>query len=133
MGDRGATGVSKRAMVVGWVLTALPAALMVVSGVAKFVQPPGMMEQMAPHGWTGGRMMAVGAVEIACVVLLLLPRTVVLGAILTTGYLGGAVATHAQVGEVEFVAPVVFGVIVWLGLYLRDARVRALAPLRHLS
>lgn len=130
MDDRGTVGVSKRAMVAGWVLTGLPAALMFMSGVAKFVQPPGMMEQMAPHGWTPGRMTALGAVEIACVVLLLMPWTAVLGAILTTGYLGGAVATHAQVGEIEFVAPVVFGVLVWLGLYLRDRRVRALAPLR---
>lgn len=117
--------------IAGWVLTCLPAAIMLMSAIGKFVQPPQIMEGMAAYGWTPQRVTVLGVVELACVVLLLVPRTAVLGAILTTGYLGGAVATHAQAGEAQFVAPVVFGVVAWLGLYLRDARLRALIPLRR--
>lgn len=60
------------------------------------------------------------------------PRTAVLGAVLVTAYLGGAVATHVRAGE-PFSIPIVIGVLVWAGLYLRDARIRALVPLRHSS
>jgi hypothetical protein len=58
-----------------------------------------------------------------------IPRTAVLGAILMTGYLGGATATHARVGE-PFYLPIIVGIVVWLGLFLRDARLRALIPVR---
>jgi hypothetical protein len=67
--------------------------------------------------------------ELTCTLLYVIPRTSVLGAILLTGYLGGATASHVRVGD-SFIAPVVFGVLVWLGLFLRDARIRALIPLR---
>jgi hypothetical protein len=63
------------------------------------------------------------------VALYAIPRTKVLGAVLLTGYLGGAIATHVRIGE-PFVAPLVLGVLAWLGLYLRDEKVRALSPLR---
>ena len=69
----------------------------------------------------------------ACTVLYLIPRTSVLGAILLTGYLGGAVATHVRVGGPLFsvIFPVIFGVLVWGGLYLREDRLRTLLPLRR--
>jgi hypothetical protein len=69
-------------------------------------------------------------IEILCVILYAIPQTAVLGAILLTGYLGGAVATHVHAGEPWFF-PVIMGVIVWLGLVLRDPRLRELAPLRR--
>lgn len=121
------------AVVAGWVLMCLPAALMVLSGVMKLVQPPEVMEGMSKLGWTSGRVTVLGVVELACAVLLLVPRTAGLGAILVTGYLGGATATHAQAGEVQFVVPVLLGMMAWLGLYLRDPRVRALVPLRSVG
>jgi hypothetical protein len=68
-------------------------------------------------------------VEIACAVLYAIPRTSVLGAILLTGYLGGATSTHVRAGEPFYLA-VGTGIVVWLGLYLRDERLRALIPLR---
>jgi hypothetical protein len=68
-------------------------------------------------------------VEIICVILYAVPQTAVLGAILLTGYLGGAVATHVRAGEPWFF-PVIVGVLVWLGLVLRDPRLRSLVPLR---
>jgi len=72
-------------------------------------------------------------VLLVCTVLYLIPLTSVLGAILLTGYLGGAVATHVRAGEGLFslVFPIIFGVLIWLGLYLRDDRLRALVPLRR--
>ena len=120
-----------RMAIAGWVLTVVPAGFMLMSSSGKFLQPPPVVEGLSKFGWTSERLTALGVVEVACVVLLLIPRTAVLGAILVTGYLGGATATHAQAGEALLVAPVLFGVIIWLGLYLRDARVRALVPLRR--
>jgi hypothetical protein len=74
----------------------------------------------------------LGIVLLACTLLYLFPKTAVLGAILLTGYLGGAVNTHVRASGswFEILFPVVFGIIVWLGLYLRDARLRTLVPLR---
>jgi len=69
-------------------------------------------------------------VEIACAIIYLIPQTSVLGAILLTGYLGGATATHVRVGEPVFM-PVIMGVVIWLGIFLRDRRVRALVPIRR--
>jgi len=74
-------------------------------------------------------MLALGIVEIACTIIYLIPQTSVLGAILLTGYLGGATATHARVGE-PFIFPVLLGVLVWLGIYLRCGRLRAILPIR---
>ena len=68
-------------------------------------------------------------VELACAIIYAIPRTAVLGAILMTGYLGGATATHLRVGE-PFYLPIVVGIVVWIGLYLRDERLHALVPLR---
>ena len=70
----------------------------------------------------------IGIVEIACALLYTIPKTRVVGAVLVTAYLGGAVATHVRVGE-PFVMPILLGILVWAGLYLRDARVRELLPL----
>jgi xanthine/uracil permease len=75
-------------------------------------------------------MLRIIVVEIACAILYAIPRTSVLGAVLLTGYLGGATATHVRANEAFFL-PVVTGVVVWAGLYLRDDRLRALIPLRR--
>jgi hypothetical protein len=78
-------------------------------------------------------MFGIGCVLIACTLLYLIPRTSILGAILLTGYLGGAVATHVRIGDPLFshtLFPVYFGVMTWGGLYLRDSRLIALIPLR---
>jgi hypothetical protein len=113
----------------GWVFTVLPCLLLVFSGVMKFVMPPDMAKGLDHLGWDPKLMVPLGIVELSCVVVYLFPRTAVLGAILLTGYLGGATATHARVGD-PFYMTIIFGVIIWLGLYLRDARVRALIPWR---
>jgi hypothetical protein len=71
----------------------------------------------------------IGLLELLCAVLYLVPQTALLGAVLLTGYLGGAVATHLRIGE-PFVLPLVLGVLIWAGLWLRDPRLRGLLPLR---
>ena len=73
--------------------------------------------------------MTIGLIELTCAILYAIPRTAALGALLLTAYLGGAVATHVRAGEPAF-APILIGVLVWGGLFCRDARVRDLLPLR---
>ena len=122
--------VSKPVRVTGWILSILPALLLCFSATMKFVNPPGMTEGFDHLGWRMNLALGLGIVELSVAVIYLIPRTAVLGAILCTGYLGGATATHVRVGDV-FIGPVILGIVIWLGLYLRDPRVRALIPLRR--
>ena len=114
----------------GWILGVVPAAMLIMSGVMKLLKPPFVVEPFTTQfGFDESVIIPLGIVELACTALYLLPRTAVLGAILLTGYFGGAICTHMRVGE-PFVFQVGLGVLVWLGLYLRDTRLRALVPLR---
>ena len=85
----------------------------------------------AQFGYPSGLIVPIGVVELACVVLYVIPRTAVLGAVLLTGYLGGAIATHVRLSDPSFAGPLIFGIMVWAGLYLREPRLRALLPLRR--
>ena len=114
----------------GRVVSALPVLALLMSGAFKFMKPNEEMVKGLDHiGWKADQLSTLGIVEIACTILYVIPQTSVLGAILLTGYLGGATATHVRVGDPWF-APVIIGVLVWLGLFLRDARLRAILPLR---
>jgi len=116
---------------VGWILTGLIGLFMAFSAVMKFLSPPDASAMFVDtFGYPKELMLVLGVVELSCVVLYLFPRTAVLGAILLTGYLGGAVATHVRVQD-NFIAPALIGVVVWAALYLRDPRVRALLPIRR--
>ncbi|TWU29277.1 DoxX family protein [Bythopirellula polymerisocia] len=121
--------VSKKMLWAGWIVSAIPIALLVMSGVMKLLRPAPLVEGFEHLGWPANLALALGIVELVSTLLYMMPRTAVLGAILLTGYLGGAIATHVRIGE-PFIGPAIFGVLVWLGLYLRDPRVRALLPLR---
>jgi len=127
-----AAPVSKRALWGGRVLSALPVLMLVMSGAMKLVNPPPVVEEMGRLGYPESLALAVGIVELTCTLIYVIPRTSVLGAILLTGYLGGATATHVRVGDPlgTFIQPVVLGMLVWGGLFLRDPRLRALIPLR---
>lgn len=114
----------------GWVLTLLIAGTLLMSGAMKVVQPPGFEEGFDRLGWPIRLAVALATIEIVCAILYLLPHTAVLGAILTTGYLGGAIATHLRIGD-DFVPPIIIGVLAWLGVYFREARLRAILPLRR--
>ena len=121
--------VSKTMLWVGRIMSALPVLLLLFSSVMKLMKPTPVVEGFAHLGYPEGLALGLGIVELACAVVYVIPRTSVLGAILLTGYLGGATATHVRIGEPFFMA-IVLGVLVWGGLYLRDDRVRALIPLR---
>jgi len=123
---------SKTAYWVGHAVSALPVLMLFVSAGMKLARPPGIVEGMAKHGYSENVILVLGVVEALSTVLYLIPQTSVLGAILLTGYLGGATATHVSSGEIPqaFMGAIPFGVLLWLGLYLREPRLRALTPLR---
>lgn len=122
---------SKALFWTGCVLSALPALLLIMSGVMKLIQPPGMADGFEHLGWPMKLAPALGVLELACAVLYVIPKTSVLGAILMTGYFGGAIATHVRIEEhAQIITIAIAGILTWLGLYCRDARLRALAPLR---
>ena len=126
------TEVSKSNLWIGRIVSGLPALFLLVDGVMKLFKPAGVVEATVNLGYPESTIIPIGVVLIICTILYLIPATSVLGAILLTGYLGGAVATHVRAGESLFsiVFAVIFGIFIWLGLYLRDARLRALVPLR---
>jgi hypothetical protein len=130
MGARGA------AYWIGWTMSGLAIAVLVMDAAMKLMALPIVLETNAGLGWTGGADQArlLGAILLACTLLYAVPRTAPLGAVLLTGYLGGAVATHVRV-ESPLFTHVLFGIylgaVMWGGLYLRDERLRALAPLRR--
>jgi hypothetical protein len=95
----------------------------------KLVKSEDVVKGFEHLGYPEHLALTLGIVEIGCTLVYLAPRTAVLGAILLTGYLGGAIATHARLLEMQFLAPLVLGVLIWGGLYLRDPRVRALIPI----
>jgi hypothetical protein len=114
----------------GRVLSALPALMMVLSAAMKISHAPQFVTVWTGKlGYAESQLLPIGLLELTCVAFFVFPRTAVLGAILLTGYLGGAVATHVRVGDM-FLIPVVLGVLAWTGVYLRDERLRALVPLR---
>ena len=117
----------------GLVVSALPALFLLVDAAMKLVKPAVVVEATVKLGYSESVIVPIGIVLLVSTVLYLVPQTSVLGAILLTGYLGGAVATHVRAGEGLFsiIFPVIFGVLIWLGLYLRYDRLRTLIPLRR--
>jgi DoxX-like family len=128
--DTQTASVSKKRLWAGRIISALPVLLMVFGGVFGVLKPAVAMPGFVHYGYPERVFLPICILELACAVVYAIPRTSVLGAILLTGYLGGATATHVRVGDPQFIMPVVLGVLVWGGLYLRDDRLRALIPLR---
>ena len=122
--------VSKKLLWAGRIMSALPVLMLLLSGVMKLVKPAAVVEGFVRLGYPESLTVGIGIVELACAALYVVPRTSVLGAILLTAYLGGATATHVRIGE-PFFMPILLGVLVWGGLFLRDDRLRALLPLRQ--
>ena len=115
---------------VGRILSGLPALFLLIDGVMKLIKPVIVVETTVKLGYPESVITGLGIVLLACTILYLIPRTAVLGAILLTGYLGGAVATHVRVGEEVFpiIFPIILGALLWGGLYLRNERLRSLVP-----
>jgi hypothetical protein len=122
------TSIPKWQIVTGWVLSGILALVFLPSAFFKIAQPEGFLE-----GWTKsypiGAARPLGIIELTTFVLYLIPKTRYLGGLILLAYLGGAVATHVHNDDGFFPVPVVVGIIAWLGLYFRDAKLRALVPI----
>ena len=121
--------VSKSRLWTGRILTTFATAFLLFDGVMKLVKPPVVVKATVELGYPESSIVGIGVLLLVCTLIHLIPRTSILGAILLTGYLGGAVATNVRVGNPLFshvLFPVYVGVMVWGGLYLRDPRLRAL-------
>ena len=117
----------------GIVISAIPTLFLLMDAVGKFVKPEAVVTGTVELGYPESVIFPLGIVLLICTILYAIPKTSVLGAILLTGYLGGAVATHVRIGSPLFthmLFPVYLGIMIWLGLYLRDIRLRELVPLR---
>lgn len=118
---------SKTQRIIGWVLTGLVGLFLIgASGVPKFIDWPGKQEMMDHMGISMDLLPAIGVLEIAVALLFLIPRTAFLGAILVTGYLGGAIMTHLRIGDPWFF-PIIIGVVMWIALGLRKPAIFSLA------
>ncbi|HET8935736.1 MAG TPA: DoxX family protein [Polyangiales bacterium] len=121
---------SRAAIWTGRVLSGLGVSFMLFDGSAKlFDLVPPEVKAANSFGWNDDAMFTVGVLALLCTALYLIPRTALLGAILLTGYFGGAIATHLRVGNPLFshtLFPIYIAALFWVGLYLRDARARAL-------
>jgi hypothetical protein len=119
----------------GRIMSGVPVLFLLFDATMKVIKLPPVIEASARYGFNEGAVFGIGAVLLACVLVYIVPRTAVLGAILLTGYLGGAVVTHVRAGEGLFpmLFPVFVGALLWGGLFLRDGRLRALLPARRLT
>lgn len=129
--DSQSAPTSKKMLWASYIISAIPVLLMLTSATAKFVKPAQVVQGFTQQfGFPESYILPIGVLELACLTLYLIPRTSVLGAILVTGYLGGATVTHLRVGDPAFVGAVIVGIFVWGGLFFREPRLRALIPLR---
>lgn len=118
---------SKKQKIAGWVISGLVAAMLIgPSAMGKFTEWEGKEAMFAKMGFTTDLMFRIGILEVLVAVLYLIPRTAFLGAILITGYLGGAIVTHVRVQD-PFIMPVIIGVVMWIGLGLRLPQIFSLA------
>lgn len=124
--------VSRPALWTGRVLSGIAVLFLLMDGAMKLVKPPQVTEAMQKLGYPDGMTLGLGILLLGCTLLYAFRRTSVLGAVLLTGYLGGAISTHvrAETGTFSMVFPVIVGAMLWGGLYLREPRLHDLLPLR---
>ena len=124
---------SKKRPWAGYIISALPVLFLLLDGTMKLFKPEIVIKATTDLGYPESTIVPIGITLVACTILYIIPQTAVFGAILLTGYLGGAVATNVRVGTPLFthiLFPVYVASFLWVGLYLRESRLRALAPLR---
>ena len=114
----------------GRVISVLPSLLFSVSALMKFQGGPEVIKGFGHLGLPASMLMPLAILELSCVVIYLIPATSIVGAILLTGFLGGAICTHWRVGD-PFYFHIVLGILIWLGPYLRDDRLKLLIPFRR--
>jgi hypothetical protein len=127
------TDVSRKALWTGRIISGIAVLFLLFDAVGKLLQPAAVVTGTTQLGWPARVIVPLGIVQLVCLILYLIPRTSVLGAILWTGYLGGAVATHVRIGNPLFthiLFPTYIAALLWGGLWLRDLRLRSLLPIR---
>jgi DoxX-like family len=126
--------VAKKQLIAGYVLTALVALFLTFDSVVKVLVLPPAVQGTTELGYRADTVFMIGIIELVCLGLYLVTRTSVLGALLLTGYLGGAIATHVRAGSPllsHTLFPIYVALLVWGGLYLRETRLRELVPFRR--
>ena len=121
---------SKKLTWIGRVISILVSAMFVFSASFKFFDTPQLKEGFAHLGLPDRMAIPLGILELSCVLIYLIPQTAVIGAILLTGYLGGAICTHWRVGDPVY-THIVLGILIWLGVWLREDRLKPLMPMRR--
>jgi xanthine/uracil permease len=121
--------VSRPVLWAGYIVSTLPVLMLLMGAGMSLAKLPEAVKGTEDLGWPEHLMVPLAVTKLICVVIYLIPKTAVLGAILLTGYLGGAVAAHVRISD-PFFAPIIVGVLLWIGLYLREPRLRALVPFR---
>ncbi|MGH9444834.1 MAG: DoxX family protein [Terriglobia bacterium] len=127
--------ISKAALWTGRIISGLVVLFLLFDGITKVMKASPVLKAAAQLGFSVTQIVGIGVLLLVCTIIYVIPRTSVLGAILLTGYLGGATAiqVHAANPIFETLFPVIFGVLVWVGIYARDERLRALIPARSRS
>jgi hypothetical protein len=122
--------ISRRTFWISWVISGLASAMFLFSAVLKLKGGPELAQGMAHLGLPERMVIPLAILELTCVLVYLIPATSVLGAVLLAGYVGGAICTHWRVGDPFFVQ-IILGLLVWLGVYLREPRLKPLLPIRR--
>lgn len=129
-----AAPISKSRRWTAYALSGFAVLFLVVDSAFKLVQSAAAVEGTAQLGYPANSVLGIGIIEFVCLILYIVPRTSVLGAVLFTGYLGGAIATHVRLANPLFthiLFPVYIAALLWGGLYLREDRLRELLPVRR--
>ena len=123
---------SKGMLWTGRILQAVLVLFMLFDGITKILKIAPVLNAARRLGFSVGQIVAIGVVMLVCTIIYAIPQTSILGAVLLTGYLGGALLTNIRAGNPTFETcfPVIFGILIWFALYVRDPRLRALIPLR---
>ena len=120
----------KAVRVVGWVLSVLAALMFLLSAAMKIKGGPELDKGMEHLGLPAAMVKPLAILELTCLAIYLIPPTAVLGAILLAGYVGGTIVTHWRSGD-PFIVNIILGLVVWLGIYLREPRLKELIPIRR--
>jgi len=123
--------VSKSGVWAGRIISVLVVLFLLFDSGIKILKLPAAVEGTLQAGYPANTVRPIGVLLLACILLYVIPRTAILGAVLLTGYLGGATATMVRLSNPWFIFPVAVGALVWLGIFLRDPQLRELLPLRR--
>jgi hypothetical protein len=129
---RHATALTRWLVRAGWVIGALGVSVLLMSARWKLTRQPFYVAEWGRIGWDSGALPGIAIVQLTCAALYLIPRTAVLGAVLLTGYLGGAMSQYVRLGEpYPVLVPLTTALLLWAGIYLREERLRSLLPIRR--